>query len=246
MYTLHSSFTAVANYLSDDGSLLILATPEIGAGPGITTVRTLPVPLPSHFEEIPAPDPSIPCYDPNLPAEMCAPTPAAVEQIVQTHISLWTDSLAYHLWNPETSASGVARKWADQLVQGATTLGAGAFSQGTKILNGLGPGLTPTGDDFLCGFLWGLSLFDDTSDIRETIYSTAQSDNPLVRHFMRAAYEGLFFEHLKHFTMAVCMGDTDAIQNAFTRVRSHGATSGLDTAAGLCWAFLHYPFQEIR
>ncbi len=246
MYTLHSAFSSVANYLSGDGSLLILATPEIGAGPGVITVHTLPDPLPSHFEEKPAPDPAIPSYDPKLPSEMRAPLPAEVEPIIRTLAPRWTDSLAYHLWNPETPASGLERKLADQFVQGANELRAGSFSHGTKMmLNGLGPGLTPAGDDFLCGFLWALSLFNDMADVRKAIYSNVQSGNHLVRHFMQAAYEGLFFEHFKNFTMAVCTGDPDAVHNAFQRVRCHGATSGLDTAAGLCWAFRHYPFQEV-
>lgn len=245
MYTLHSAFSSVANYLSGDGSLLILATPEIGAGPGVITVHTLPDPLPSSFEHAPTPDPTIPIYNPTMPAGIRAPLPAEVEPIIRTLAPLWTDSLADYLWQPKTTASGLKQKLADQFIQGAHALRAGSYQQGTKMLNGLGPGLTPAGDDFLCGFLWALSLFNDMADVRKAIYSNVQSGNHLVRHFMQAAYEGLFFEHFKNFTMAVCTGDPDAVHHAFQCVRCHGATSGLDTAAGLCWAFLHHPVQKI-
>jgi len=52
------------------------------------------------------------------------------------------------------------RKMLEKMKKGAALLGAGSYAKGARALRGLGFGLTPSGDDFLCGFLTGLGFME--------------------------------------------------------------------------------------
>jgi len=110
-------------------------------------------------------------------------------------------------------------------------------------LVGFGPGLTPSGDDFLVGWLKGLWLMAGESvTIHEALRSLcrsllpdlAQRTTPVGVTYIRYALEGEFAEVLAH--AAAAFGSPSSPQIVADRLRqlmAQGETSGTDTAAGL-------------
>jgi hypothetical protein len=140
----------------------------------------------------------------------------------------------------DDSRTDFEKAYRDQFRLGTALLKEGHYADGAKTLKGLGIGLTPAGDDFLCGFLWALSLAGPSWDAaRRTIYDAAKGGNLIANHFLRAAHAGLFFEHFKYFTRSFCEGTDAETLAAFKRLLTVGATSGADTAAGLIFGLKH-------
>ena len=115
---------------------------------------------------------------------------------------------------------------AEQLKEGATRLA------------GLGSGLTPSGDDFLCGvMMWGwLAHPDPTILCRDLLEVCAPRTSALSAAFLGAAARGECAAAW-HALLTALSGDTDIeLDEAVGRVLSHGATSGADALAGFLWA----------
>jgi hypothetical protein len=121
---------------------------------------------------------------------------------------------------------------------GLRLLREGLYVEGVREIKGLGWGLTPSGDDFICGQVIALnlrqSLFgEDTSSVIEDIYSSARSDNIFSMAFLRCAQEGRVLETLQRVLAAICRADEFEISEGTRRLVSFGETSGGDLAAGL-------------
>jgi hypothetical protein len=100
-------------------------------------------------------------------------------------------------------------------------------------LVGLGPGLTPAGDDFLAGALMAptqpagmrrveTSLSGTTAGGRTLLWMALQRSFP--------AYLRAFVETIAH------SGSTGEIRDAVRAACAHGETSGTDSLTGFCWA----------
>ena len=99
-------------------------------------------------------------------------------------------------------------------------------------LVGLGPGLTPSGDDFLIGALAMLDALEQTNmhaALGDAVVAAAGRTSPLSASFLRAAAAGHVGENLHMMIAAVLTGDTDAAVAAAARI---GHTSGWDALAG--------------
>jgi hypothetical protein len=101
-------------------------------------------------------------------------------------------------------------------------------------LIGLGPGLTPSGDDFLVG---ALALLDALGE-RETHAALARAitgaslarTSPLSRCFLKAAAAGHIDENLHRAVSSVMVGDIDSAVAAAGQI---GHSSGWDMMAGI-------------
>lgn len=111
------------------------------------------------------------------------------------------------------------------------TMGAQQLSS----IIGLGIGLTPSGDDFLCGVLAGLLLRNATdhpfsTELRQQIRQKLSDTNDISRAFLQCALQGQFSE-------AVCsLGrnlNPDQLSAAFSAI---GHSSGMDTLCGVLYA----------
>ena len=100
---------------------------------------------------------------------------------------------------------------------------------------GLGIGLTPSGDDFLCGVLAGLILRNGTDHpfstaLQQQITQKLPDTNDISRAFLQCALQGQFSE-------AVCSlrhaSDAAQLSAAFSAV---GHSSGMDTLCGILYA----------
>jgi hypothetical protein len=110
-------------------------------------------------------------------------------------------------------------------------------------LIGLGPGLTPSGDDFLVGWLRGLWLMrGNAPGVRRTLdrWRDALLADVGVRtsrvgaEFIRYAMEGAFAEVLDQAAVAlVAPSHPLVVESAVSHLLAQGETSGTDTMRGL-------------
>lgn len=102
-------------------------------------------------------------------------------------------------------------------------------------LIGLGIGLTPSGDDFLCGVLAGLLLRNGMHHpfalaLQQQLAAQLSDTNDISRTFLRCALHGQFSE-------AVCLlshvSDETQLSDTFSAI---GHSSGMDTLCGIWYA----------
>jgi Protein of unknown function (DUF2877) len=111
-------------------------------------------------------------------------------------------------------------------------------------LIGLGPGLTPAGDDFIIGWLAGVMLMSGTpaehgflKEVRSGLMSLSNGSTPISRQHLQDAAKGEFSELLSNVCFAMASGAPEAeLAETLSRQLSVGATSGADAAAGLIFA----------
>jgi hypothetical protein len=110
-------------------------------------------------------------------------------------------------------------------------------------LIGLGPGLTPSGDDFLVGCLRGLWLIRRNERARRQRldrWPTAllpdldECTTRVGAEFIRYALQGAFAEVLDQAALSLLIpSHPQTVQSAVGRLLTQGETSGTDTALGL-------------
>lgn len=142
-----------------------------------------------------------------------------------------------NLATPVMTAAKSSVSYLEQLLGGAAT-GRDPKIDAARIapLLGLGPGLTPSGDDFLAGVLVALSL-TERARLRDRIW---QAVEPLLTHHtsdishahLAAAAEGFGCAALHELLCAILAGATDPNPPAIDAVTAIGHTSGWDALAG--------------
>lgn len=130
----------------------------------------------------------------------------------------------------------------DRLTRASQKFDLFQAQQAAGELIGLGPGLTPSGDDILVGFMAGLSaacaqdpagrgFMDQFGRILTTL--SAQT-NEISRTYLFHAAQGKFSSHILALLQAVCLGsDKETVLRTADLIFQAGHTSGTDTAAGL-------------
>lgn len=141
----------------------------------------------------------------------------------------YADRLA-HAADPTVRA---LRAWLRQALPAATVMAPPALDS----LVGLGPGLTPSGDDFIGGVLATLYQLG-YQPVAERLYETAaplaaQSGNPISAAYLAAAARGAANADIHRGLHAVLNGDMDEIGEALRAIGGIGHTSGFDTFAGV-------------
>lgn len=130
----------------------------------------------------------------------------------------------------------------DDLVRGLPSdLARNAWSadalRNATLLVGLGPGLTPSGDDLLGGMMLALAALGLT-DIRDALWQSIGSELddltvPISAMHLSAAADGLGAEAMHRMIGAVVAGDATAIAALLPTMSEIGATSGWDSLAGV-------------
>jgi len=124
-------------------------------------------------------------------------------------------------------------RWVSGLLDGrpASDLGCGEAVQG---LIGLGPGLTPSGDDFLAAVLAVLDVIGEREGHAAMAHAIVDAlpalTTPLSACFLRAAAAGYVGETLHRAVSLIMTGDVDA---AITAAGKIGHSSGWDMLAGI-------------
>jgi hypothetical protein len=142
-------------------------------------------------------------------------------------------------------AAGIMEDWAK------ISLGSGSVTlpqQETAGLVGLGPGLTPSGDDYLSGLLLSLhfisSLTEHRADkgsrflavLRQAVLENLNKTNRISRHFLRYSMEGLWGKTEEDFMIALA-ADGGSYIKAGEILASRGASSGRDEIRGILTGF---------
>lgn len=140
---------------------------------------------------------------------------------------------------PEGTAwrsSPYALEAADILSAVRLSLDNGDLSQAARqlcSLVGLGDGLTPSGDDFLCGVLAGCSLGGSTAlealrrELRDLLPACLERTNDISAGFLRCAGQGLFSRPIQALARGTSLS---AAQADFAAI---GHSSGADTLNGI-------------
>lgn len=104
---------------------------------------------------------------------------------------------------------------------------------------GLGAGLTPSGDDFLCGFLLASSLkpalfTEFTRFLQHHIKIPLNQQTSLISsYFLDYALKNIYAENLWHIRKGVLDNNSKAITQWITKTAPMGHTSGADILLGL-------------
>jgi hypothetical protein len=130
------------------------------------------------------------------------------------------------------------RKMLKKMKDAVRLFDAGEYARGARSLRGLGFGLTPSGDDFLCGCLTGLSFVEacfsaDLSEIMNAVYDNALTENIISGSFTWCAYNGRVNEKIKELLTALAGLDGKRLISAAKAALRSGHTSGADFCAGL-------------
>jgi hypothetical protein len=102
-------------------------------------------------------------------------------------------------------------------------------------LVGLGPGLTPAGDDFLAGAMMSSTRLQGRTRIRAALSGTTPGGRTLLWMAVRRSFPAYLIAFAEMIAHPV---PTEGINGAVRAACSHGETSGTDCLAGFCWASL--------
>jgi len=115
-------------------------------------------------------------------------------------------------------------------------LAAGALDEAARLLVGLGPGLTPSGDDALAGIVFALRARGGPAAESLTMRaSEAGEPDTISRGFLRWAARGQALEPAHDLLVSAAIGDADRASRAARRTAAVGETSGADFLLGLRW-----------
>ncbi len=106
-----------------------------------------------------------------------------------------------------------------------------------KAFKSRGSGLTPSGDDFIAGVLFGLDFLEKTTGIsfnkmKNNIYEIGKSNNIFSNNMLRMAYHAKYFKRLQDFLNAFFYLPLGNISPAFKQLIAVGDTSGADLLTG--------------
>ena len=117
---------------------------------------------------------------------------------------------------------------------GPGRIGNDSVRAAVRRLVGLGPGLTPSGDDFLCGFMAAADCSDHKCavPVRETAEECISATNEISGSLLRCAARGFFPRDLRHAAEAIATEDESGAVQAIRRLCVMGHSSGADMATG--------------
>ncbi|MEM3620366.1 MAG: DUF2877 domain-containing protein [Nitrososphaerota archaeon] len=105
-----------------------------------------------------------------------------------------------------------------------------------KMLLGLGQGFTPSGDDYLLGFISFLNLLDDRFQIPRVILEDEilfSNTNWVSAMFLKYAQNGLYDEDVYQLLSSISLKNETSFMNSILHLARRGHTSGLDITLGV-------------
>jgi hypothetical protein len=133
--------------------------------------------------------------------------------------------------------AGSPSTWRDDAAQLAgRVVGGGPLTALVRRLVGAGPGLTPSGDDVLCGVLLGLRMLGRARDLPrlwDTVAPRLSTTTTLSAALLVEAVQGYAVPPVIDLGEALVDDDAVGVPAAAARVLAVGHTSGADLLAGL-------------
>ncbi len=239
-----------------DGRLMALVTPEMGRGPfhvGVPFSATLSqrwspgeegyirkgvLHLPSmvlHMADAPR-------WSPYIKLSSVAWSPA---ELVSVARAVLQQPRSLPAGSPDRRAAHLLSRYAAAAASAWVRGQRQALAQALGRLVGLGPGLTPAGDDVIVGLLAGRWLLgEDTTltagwtDFCELLAGQWERTHRLSRAWLEMAVDGAFAEPWHRVAAALTRRDVQALRTALIGVLSQGSTSGYYALMGFT-AIMH-------
>jgi hypothetical protein len=249
-YNLHSRFNSAVNFYAGD-SFVFVVNEIVAAGPLNIVVRGIDLDSIDSLEvnsgrvslsgtEFGVDETVV--YDSSINVEefnydKLISNLASLENAVKAIASV--KSLAFIL-DPEKLAefsSTFELEYVKRIKTGFAEVLSADILKGVNIVKGLGPGLTPSGDDFNSGLLIALNLAqkilrEDYSSLIDSIYQSAKGNNPFTNAFLFSSANGFLSVKFKKLINSLLYGDDEEILNNTKQLLTIGATSGIDQAVG--------------
>ncbi len=259
-YTLYSKFHSVVNF-SSGSAFVFIVKPEVGPGPLHIVIQGIPM---DSLNVLELSDDCCYLNGEKCPFDTATRFNASLEpgnydpqtflfnlQTVAHFLrhSAPTESLTFLLdeRGNENPKGKFEQAYRLRMMQGWETIRSGSLETGIRLIKGVGPGLTPGGDDFLCGMLIALNVLQaffqrDSSQMIAQVYELGKSANPFTQAFLHCAAKGQLIGKYKEWIIASVTPDTATVINRTRELLSIGSTSGADTAVGFLLTvqrFLH-------
>ncbi|HNT98640.1 MAG TPA: DUF2877 domain-containing protein [Elusimicrobiales bacterium] len=138
--------------------------------------------------------------------------------------------------------SGFERRFVKRMKEAAVNLAMGAYEAGAAGMKGLGFGMTPSGDDFLGGYMLGINAAELYSGknlglVKERVYTASLGSNLVSNAFLAASFKGRADERVNGVIKALFSASGRATAKAAEELLAVGHTSGGDIAAGFLYGF---------
>jgi hypothetical protein len=161
--------------------------------------------------------------------------------------SLFPEKSLVFLFNEESEkyfASGFDRQFMLNAKKSCELILAGEIIKGIENIRGTGYGLTPSGDDFIAGFLLGMHFNEikfqnDLTVLRDKIFTAAYTGNALTASFLRNAKNRKYFRPLKKVLLLLFGINHSSLPDVLKDLLSVGATSGADFFSGYLFPIKH-------
>lgn len=254
------SFERVLNLVNQEGNVLALASNRIGAGPFSLVLEPGDFPkdvevgasllvfengfwlddwlIDSEQAMIWDPTPNWPAVREN--SEWTARAAKQIRELLIQHAE--ADSLARLVVDPIANSPLPARiiQAAEQhiprLFTGIRQRDIESISKASKGLAGVGPGLTPAGDDILLGAMHGIWTIHPQVDALELSNAIARTASPrthaLSAAWLEAGAAGEAGESWHALVDAIAVQDDTALRNSIMHILPTGHTSGSDALGG--------------
>lgn len=244
-----STHTHACNLLSDEGEWIALVDQQHGNGPFHVVIPAAILRQREQNEIVHIADNFLHFSEASLDlrsAELWEPHLAPVT--LRSHTLSWLHEKIQVIDSPlfTSTPSGrqtlptLARPLIERLYQGLQQGEQAQIIQAAQQLAGLGPGLTPAGDDFLLGLMAAFTLHPPR--LAQNLISAvicaaignaaAQRTTHLSAHWLQAAGRGEFGAAWHQLANALEKADQATIKQAIARILAAGATSGADALRG--------------
>lgn len=249
-YTVHSRFDNAVNFTCGD-DLVFLVNESIGAGPSSLVVNESDF---SNLESLSIKNGIVsigryrynlsdaPIYDPELEIgfdeyDKFFENLCYFERLLLDYSH--PKGLAFLLDEKRESnfTSSFEKEFVKRMREGVKEIFSGNIIKGVKRIRGLGFGLTPSGDDFISGYLIALNLvkkiYDKEIDSTiEGVYDSARGESVFVNKFLSLARDGYCSEKFKLLVYTLLHGNKNEIKKATMKLLEIGDSSGADMAVG--------------
>ena len=228
VYAVRARFARSVLLLGANDRALFVVAPAIGAGP-----LNLVVADPHAFvagETLAVPRRRAgPRFDSALPRADLVRLARVLETALPRHAP--PDSLV-SLFSPAAKLPRVQQARDALFRKAFAQVAAGRLAAGVRLIRGCGEGLTPSGDDFLCGWLLALRLRGQTAPI-PAILQNALGQNAVSNAFLEMSAQGRVNVAVKRLLLVPSAARVKA-------VCAFGHNSGADLLCGMRWG-LDFP-----
>ena len=246
-YFSHSTFEHVLNFNFKE-KLISVADNKVGAGPlnivvdKIEPIRILKVSGKDIFiNDEKFPKANIEKYDSiisDVPASVFLEFFLEFIKIVKEKAKPQSCAFLLDAKREDTFKDSFGRNFVFRMKEGINDFLQRNFVGGTKKIRGLGFGLTPSGDDFLGGYLLGLSISErmtkkNFSKRKDIIFENALSKNLISNSFLFCYHGGRIDAKVRDLIKVITIGLIELIEAKTVKLIDIGHNSGSDVLTGL-------------